>query len=542
MRGDLSRGARVLPMERLMHDFAALWRQNGTQYADDIISFGQDQWVVKNTGELLVWEPHQIEILRLFFTRGGVSPERFPEIWENLTDEGRARMEATPEGHFPWADMLYSATKKSGKTEVGGVVGLWVTLSEPGINEAFFVANDQEQSMGRGYMRIIDHLNPHSPCYNPVLVKMMRTKVKPNTRPAARLDFLAGDFVRAIPTDYAGESGANPTISLWDELWAYTRESLTRLWEEFTIVPTRRNSVRFVTTYAGFRDESELLWALYKRAVRRGVRVHKTLPIFQSRDGDIVAYWDTVPRMKWQTPEYYKREKASLRPNAYRRLHGNQWTRSESAFIDPDLWDALPTYPIKLAPNKKIPVYVGGDASHKRDCTAGVAVAWHKDGYPVLVRHQIWTPTKDEPVIPELTLGPWIETMCELFDVRRIGCDPNHMETLIYMLQRRGLPVEEYIQNLDNLTSAADALYTFTKQGLFLKYPETDLTEHVLSATAKETPRGWRLTKELARKKIDGAVALGTALALARQYGPEDTAEGDIFFILGDDERDEDAA
>ena len=108
----------------------------------------------------------------------------------------------------------------------------------------------------------------------------MRTKVRGNTRTPNRLDFLAGDLIRAIPTDFAGESGANPTISIWDELWAYTRENLMRLWEEFTIVPTRPNSCRLVTTSAGFRDESELLWRLYQRPGRPGVRMLKAYELW----------------------------------------------------------------------------------------------------------------------------------------------------------------------------------------------------------------------------------------------------------------------
>ncbi len=509
------------------------WATRVDVYAEDIIAFGQEQWVVKQTGELISLELHQIDLLRLMFTRGGITEESCPALWNNLTDAGRARMLSTRPGQFPWKTMLWSEPKKSGKTEIGGLVGLWVTLSEPGVNEAFFIANDQEQSLGRAYARIVDHVNPNSPSYNPNIAAMVRTVIRQTAKPPAKLDFIVGDFVKAIPTDYAGEAGANPTISIWDELWAYTRENLTRLWEEFTIVPTRRNSVRFVTTYAGFRDESELLWTLYQRAVRHGVKLHKHLPLYESPSGDTVAWWSHEPRMPWQTKEYYEREKAQLRPAAYKRLHRNEWTRSESAFIDPALWESLPRTAAPPPASKDFPVYLGEDASHKRDSTAGVGVGWHPLGYPFLVRHKIWTPTHDEPVIPEDTLGPWTEDMVRDFDVRRIGCDPNHMETLIYRMQRDGLPVEEYLQNLDNLTRAGDALYTFIIQQRLLLYPAADLDDHVMAATAKETPRGWKLSKELAHRHIDAAVALSIALALARQHGPHDVDEAPLLSFLG---------
>lgn len=523
-------------------EMLASWQRNGSLYAEDIVLYGEEQWVVKDTGKLIVFESHQKDLLRMMFTRGGVKPpsrvflNESGGLWSRLTEAGRARMEATKDGKFPWATMLWSEPKKSGKTEIGGLAGLWVTLSEPGINEAFFIANDQDQSAGRGYQRIGDHLNPASPCYNPALASYFRTKVKATSRLPLRLDCLAGDFIRAIPTDYAGESGANPTISVWDELWAYVRENLMRLWEEFTIVPTRRNSLQFVTTYAGFREESELLWTLYQRTVRHGARLHKDIEIYESQSGSTVAYWSHTPRMPWQTGEageaYYKAEKERLRPNAYTRLHKNMWTRSESAFIDAEAWGALPNAWVKPPPSKKFPVYIGGDASHKRDATAGIAVGWHLLGYPFLVRHGLWVPSEGKPVIPEDTLGPWIDEVCQDFDVRRMALDPNHMETLILRLQARGLPAEEYVQSIDNLTRAGDALYTFTKQGIFVRYPQPDLDTHVLAATAKETPKGWRLSKELATSKIDMAVALAMALATARTYGPEDVSAAPMMFWL----------
>lgn len=69
----------------------------------------------------------------------------------------------------------------------------------------------------------------------------------------------------------------------YDELWGSTSESSRRLWDELTPVPTRRNSIRFITTYAGWEGESTLLWDLFKQVVGRdehpdgqGVRLHAT--------------------------------------------------------------------------------------------------------------------------------------------------------------------------------------------------------------------------------------------------------------------------
>ena len=43
--------------------------------------------------------------------------------------------------------------------------------------------------------------------------------------------------------------------------WGFTQsEASIRLREELTRVPTRKNSIRFISTYAGFENEIQLLW------------------------------------------------------------------------------------------------------------------------------------------------------------------------------------------------------------------------------------------------------------------------------------------
>jgi hypothetical protein len=130
------------------------------------------------------------------------------------------------------------------------------------------------------------------------------------------------------------------------ELWGYTSESSTRLWEELTPVPTRKNSIRFISTYAGFEGESGLLWDLYKQVVSQdehpegqGERLHPDLPIYGNRDARIFAYWDHEPRMPWQTQTYYDSQRKTLRPRTYLRLHENRWATAEEVFITPEMWD-----------------------------------------------------------------------------------------------------------------------------------------------------------------------------------------------------------
>lgn len=62
-------------------------------------------------------------------------------------------------------------------------------------------------------------------------------------------------------------------------------------------MPTRRNSIRIITTYAGWENESTLLWDWYKTGVApdehpdgQGERLHPTLPLFLNREARQLTY------------------------------------------------------------------------------------------------------------------------------------------------------------------------------------------------------------------------------------------------------------
>ena len=149
-----------------------------------------------------------------------------------------------------------------------------------------------------------------------------------------------GTAITAISSDYQGASGSNHGWVSYEEIWAVTSENGRRLFEELTSVPSRRNSVKFIATYAGFEGESQLLMDLYKKAVGRdehpegqGERIHPTLPIYVNREARIFCYWDHEPRMPWQKQEYYDSQRRTLRPATFERLHCNRWVSSENRLL-----------------------------------------------------------------------------------------------------------------------------------------------------------------------------------------------------------------
>lgn len=323
---------------------------------------------------------------------------------------------------------MYSTIKKSGKTAFAGVCSRFAGQYSGNNGEIYFIANDKEQAKDRAYESAKISIE-RTPGYDHGK-RMLPGEWRIIERQSLHLP--TGSIMRAIAGDYEGAAGGNPTGTFWTELWAFTSERFKRLWDELTPVPTRARSFRFVETYAGFVDESELLYSLYRRAVLQGRRLTRDElaryatpgtdpwpfpdepPFYINEAAGTIAYWDEGPmaqiRMPWQRSErgqaYYREQKTNLRQEAYERLHLNYWVSSAQTFIQPAWWQAckapLPPQATPLPHNW--PVVVAVDGSVNSDCTAVVGVArepvWDaarqrlvpSDTDVRLVFAQVWTP------------------------------------------------------------------------------------------------------------------------------------------------------
>ena len=421
------------------------------------------------------------------------------------------------DGRLPWDTILYSCIKKSGKTTLNGALTLaWAFLQEAP-NELLVLANDLEQTLARVF-RTMEGIITHNP------------ELQREAEVQARSIYLNnGTVITAISGDYQGAAGSNHGFVSYDELWGYTSEASTRLWEELTPVPTRKNSIRFISTYAGFENESQLLWDLYKQAVSKdehpdgqGERLHSDLPIYGNREARIFAYWDHEPRMPWQTESYYVSQKKTLRPGTYLRLHENKWATAEEIFITGEMWDPCVNHSHHQTLLSHEPLFVGIDAGIKHDNAARVAVRWDESGEKlVLVSHRIWKPTPVEPLNLETTIEQDLRNLNEQGDVVEVLADPYQMHRSITTLQAAGLPIREFSQTTANCKLMGQTLFDLlTGQNLEI-YPSDELRQQALSTVAVENPRGWRIAKEKASKKIDAIVALAMACVAAMAHRGE---------------------
>jgi Phage Terminase len=170
----------------------------------------------------------------------------------------RHAFELTPDGRLRFPELVFAAPKKSGKTAFAAMLLIYVVRVLGGrYAEGFCVANDLQQASERVFQacsRIVEA--------SPLL--SLDAKVT-----ADKIVFTStGATIMAIASDYASAAGANPTISTFDELWAYTSERSHRLFDEMVPPPTRQIACRLTVTYAGYEGESDLLQGLYNAAWR----------------------------------------------------------------------------------------------------------------------------------------------------------------------------------------------------------------------------------------------------------------------------------
>jgi phage terminase large subunit-like protein len=428
-------------------------------YETDIIRFAEEQFFIIETRKPIVLEDWQKEeLLRPVFC-----------------GSNRPTM------------ALWGMTKKSGKSTLAAMVAAWVLFCGEDFSETYLAARDFQQSQWIVFSKLVRaiEMNPR------MLVNVNITKDAVE-RPAT------GSVVRCLPTEVSA-AGLNPSLTIFDELWSYEYESMRRFFEEMTTVPTRKNPLTLIVSYAGW-DEDSLLHELYEKGQK-------------GKDKTFFFYWSHKNLMKWQTPKYLSQQRGRLRPNTYLRLHENRWTSSESAFIPLEEWDDCVDRTHKpLIPGviPSPPLYCAIDIGIKHDSSAVVAVYRDKNMVKLALA-ECWIPSRKNPLDIDETVGRYLRSVNKDFNLKVVYFDPWQCHQLATELKKEGIKMEEFPQTTDRLTRMGQNLYNLITGRNLLLYPHGEMRKHAEKTLAKETQRGFRLVKGKASQRIDLIIALAMA-------------------------------
>jgi hypothetical protein len=138
-----------------------------------------------------------------------------------------------------------------------------------------------------------------------------------------------------------------------------------------------------------------------------------------------------------------------------------------------------------------------------------------------LCTHRVFQPSPDDPLDFEQTIERTLQEWSNRFQLRRVLYDPWQMQAVAQRLTKSGLPMHEFPQSQGNTTLASQCLYELINGHNLTLYPDAGMRLAASRTVAKETGRGWRITKEKSAHKIDQIVAVALACHCALEYHKE---------------------
>lgn len=471
-------------------------------------------------------------------------PIRLAKHQKRIIDEALSRK---PDGSLKYSTVIFSAPKKSGKSALTSGVMLYFAFHNPNSYVAC-IANDGKQSTDRLYAPVYTNFRLHRQ-----LGGIFR-EINPNKNEVILDNFTK---IEPIPCDAAGEAGSQPVFTAWSELWGFETDTKRRVWTELTIPPTLYGrAMRWVETYAGYTGQSTLLEQLYETGFKDGTP-HPDFLDLQGQDGPVVrvndaagmfVYWDTEPRMLWQSEDYYAVQAKTMPAAEFRRIHRNQWVSPSEAFIQEAWWEACEDINLPaLADGDKTPVVVAIDMAVSRDCAALVATTrdpWRPDSEVAVRGVRIFSPKEMGSIIDqERDIRPVIEDWHSRWNVVCWTYDPHQMAKLAQDMTREGYgwfkpfgqgdPRAIADKELHDAIMARQVSWNrHTTEGqIGIKNQTSEsLFKHLSQAGAKVAGDKYRIEKLADSAKIDAAVALSMARHVTMQLaiGNRERDEGSL--------------
>jgi phage terminase large subunit-like protein len=420
------------------------------------------------------------------------------------------------DGNFKYSIIVWSDIKKSAKSTIAAAVNLY-RANYSDFGEFYVIANDLKQANSR-----VSHYIRRAIQLSPKMKSGWHVQGYTITSPS-------GARIEAIPIDPSGEAGSNADQMTWSELWGANEKAKQNMWAEMTLSPTKYGqSFRWVESYAGWAEESELLYSLYEMGTRQGRmlwpdRLYPViggepapLELYVNEAAGMLCLWNTMPRCPWQTPQYYASEAQSLQPNQFQRIHRNQWVSSTDTFVPMEWWYSCGRRPDEW-PNlpKDYPMIVALDAAVSGDCFGLTMGCRHPEQHDAVMFEyaQKWVPPKQGKIDyqgSEASPGPErvLRRLIGQYNVIEVAYDPYQLHDMATRLKQEHLAwFRPFSQQTERLI-ADSAFRDMIRDRRIWHRGEADLAEHINNADAQEDKedRKLRIVKRAEKLKVDLAV------------------------------------
>lgn len=408
------------------------------------------------------------------------------------------------DGERVYHEALIGLARKNGKSTLASALGLHGLLASPHAAPEVYAAAasrdqarivfDQAVQFVKASPRLSDWLTPQRSVIT----------CKANN----------GVF-RVLSSDAPLQYGLNPHLVIIDELWAHPSPEL---YYALTTGQLAQVSPLIVSITTAGWDRESICYQLYRRGVK--LREHGGLRAMRDA-GFLMRWWEAAPELDWRDADAWKqanpsswirqrdleREAQRLPESVFRRLHLNQWTETEDAWIKPYEWDACRGDTVI---NPALPVIAMAiDVGIRRDSAAVTWGQWHEDR--LHVGQEIMLPEREGTGFGVADIRNRAIGRARSFEagVREINYDPWSFRESAELMLEAGLPMAEFPQNAARMAPASEQLYELVTDRRLVHDGDSVLREQVLNAVIAPTERGgWRISKRKSLERIDAAVSL----------------------------------
>jgi len=450
---------------------APLTEERVDKYRHDIIAFLEDQYIVAETGKLIVIEQWQKDLI-------------LRPLFYDLDEEGRRK----------YTLAIIGLCKKNGKSTLAAGIGLWFCFAGEQHGEVIIAANNLDQASLIIYEKIRQAFRDNAQLHKSA--RLLKSGIEMKS---------TGTVCRPIAHKYQTAAGVNPTLVIFDELWGFQGR---QFYDELTESPARREPLSLVVTYAGY-DKDSLLHELYEMGRKK-------------KDPKMFFIWLHENMASWVTDDYLASQRLRLPANSFMRFHENRWAASSGQVVteeDIGRIHATPWLPqFGAATDRQLDYIISNDLGISHDRAARCVGHYDpNDGKVYVDSLRWWEGTKKEHV-PIGEVEQDLVDSAKAFRTTRLHIDPWQME---YVIQRlKGMfSVTPFNFNAD-IVYLSQTLLTLVRTGALVMYNCPEFDSELGQIVSRQTAKGWRID-HVRGKRDDLVVAVGMMAveAIRTQFG-----------------------